>query len=212
MMCTAHPLCGMTHPCQKASSPPRHSSMHPAVPLHGPATALGSGVSPQELSTPFCSPLPGGGPQHGRTWQRPQHTQHPIVLPTGRKGSLAILKKQHPSSLSGKGHPQSPVPHPSAKKSPGPPRAPCLWGGVRRVCPCKTLGVPNQGDPPPKPSWTLAWRDGRFRSRRSAGARTKAHPGGGHTHGPRSSARAHLKKHPLAMQLSRLLLKRKDFS
>lgn len=118
-------------------------------------------------------------------------------------------KKQHPSSLQSKGCPQSPLPHPSAKKSPCPSRAPCLWV---RLPVQNSVGTKPGGSSPPSPAGTPARRDGHFPGRRRTGARTKAHPGRDTPMGPAATPAPAQKSTRCQCNPPRLLLKRKDFS
>lgn len=174
-MCTARPLCRTTHPCQKASVPA--SSMHPTSLSTAPPRLWAQGCHPRSPAAIFAARWLMGLSRHGRTWGRLRHTQHPAThFPAlGAERELCrVEKKQHPSSLQSKGCLQSPLPHPSAKKSPCPSRAPCLWV---RLPVQNSVGTKPGGSSPPSPAGTPARRDGHFPGRRRTGARTKAHPG-----------------------------------
>lgn len=145
-MCTARPLCRTTHPCQKSLCPPQRHAPH--QPLHGPTTALGSGVSPQEPSSYFCSPLADGAlpawPHMGEATTHPA-PRHPFSCPWGGKGALLAGKKAASILPAKQGmSPKSPAP-PQRQKVPLPFQSSVPLGCV---CLCKTRWVPNQGDRP----------------------------------------------------------------
>lgn len=139
MICTAHPLCRTTHPYQKASVPP---AVCTPTASPQPDMALGSGGSPQEPSSYFCSP----GRALAVRLLVAEAATHPVPRwpARGAERELPWVKKAASILLVRQGRaPKSPA-SPHCQE---PPRALCLWGAIRCICQCKTQWVPNQGHP-----------------------------------------------------------------